>query len=173
VLVGYATAAGSTAGIADRITATLAAHGCDVVCRPLGPDLDPAGFDGLVVGSAVHNMAWLRPALDFLARVPHERPVWCFSVGGLEPKGTVTRRLTSSEVRRVETAFPSGLRPREHRFFGGIVEMTGTPLWGRLFWRVMGGRAGDHRNWPAIDAWAEAIAAELQRVRAAVGTPRE
>jgi hypothetical protein len=25
----------------------------------------------------------------------------------------------------------------------------------------MGGRYGDHRNWPAIDAWADLIAAQL------------
>ena len=37
------------------------------VCEPVSPDLDPDGYDVLVVGSAVHNMAWLRPALDFLA----------------------------------------------------------------------------------------------------------
>ena len=67
VLVGYATAAGSTAGIAERIGETLREQGCEVVCRPVGPDLDPSAFDAVVVGSAVHNMAWLRPALDFLA----------------------------------------------------------------------------------------------------------
>ena len=89
VLVGYATAAGSTAGIAERIAATLRETGADVTCRPVGPDLDPAAFDVLVVGSAVHNMAWLRPALDFLGRIPADgnRPTWCFSVGGVAPHG--------------------------------------------------------------------------------------
>jgi len=49
VLVGYATAAGSTTGIAERIAATLRDAGGDVTCRPVGPDLDPAAFDVLVV----------------------------------------------------------------------------------------------------------------------------
>jgi menaquinone-dependent protoporphyrinogen oxidase len=163
VLVGYATAAGSTAGIAERIADTLRAHGCEVVCRPVGPDLDPSAFDAVVVGSAVHNMAWLRPAVDFLARLPatDEPQVWCFSVGGMTPSGPVTRRMTTLEVRRVEEGFPAGFRSREHRFFGGIVVMEGLPLWGRLFWWSMGGRAGDHRDWPAIEGWARQIAAEL------------
>ena len=43
VLVAYATAAGSTAGVAERIAVTLQAAGADVVCRPAGSDLDPAG----------------------------------------------------------------------------------------------------------------------------------
>jgi menaquinone-dependent protoporphyrinogen oxidase len=167
VLVGYATAAGSTAGIAERIAATLEARGADVRCRPLGPDLDPGAFDAFVVGSAVHNMAWLRPALDFVERLPptDEAPTWCFSVGGIQPHGYVTRRMTTLEVGKVEQAFPAGFRPRGHGFFGGIVEMAGVPLWGRVFWRLAGGRPGDHRNWPAIDAWADEIAAALPGMR--------
>lgn len=162
VLVGYATAAGSTAGIADRIAATLREAGADVTCRPVGPDLDPAAFDVLVVGSAVHNMAWLRPALDFLGRIPADgaHPAWCFSVGGVAPSGPLTRRMTSLEAGKVERGFPTGFRPRGHRFFGGIVEMSGVPLWGRAFWRLVGGRPGDHRDWGAVEGWARQIAAE-------------
>jgi menaquinone-dependent protoporphyrinogen oxidase len=168
VLVGYATAAGSTAGIAERIAATLRTGGRDVVCLPVGPDLDPATFDVFVLGSAVHNMAWLQPALDFLARVPtsDDRPTWCFSVGGLDPHGPVARRMTDSELSRVEQGFPSGLRPRDHRLFRGIVDMIGAPLWARIFWRVMGDRPGDQRDWPAIEAWAQQIAAALVDDRA-------
>ena len=174
VLVGYATAAGSTEGIAERIAATLRARGVDVTCRPLGPDLDPGAFDVLVVGSAVHNMAWLRPALDFLARLPGtgDKPTWCFSVGGVQPDGVVTRRMTALEIGKVERGFPPGFRPRGHRFFGGIVDMTGVALWGKAFWRLMGGRPGDHRDWPAIAAWAEEIAATLPGLRAAGGRDR-
>jgi hypothetical protein len=61
VLVAYSTAAGSTAGVAERIAEALRRAGCEVACRPAGPDLDPAGVDALVLGSAVHNMAWLPP----------------------------------------------------------------------------------------------------------------
>jgi menaquinone-dependent protoporphyrinogen oxidase len=135
----------------------------------VGPDLDPAPFDAFVVGSAVHNMSWLRPALDFLARLPSEktRPVWCFSVGGVEPKGPATRWMTDRELQRVAQAFPAATRSRDHRLFGGIIDMKGTPLWGRLFFRAAGGRPGDHRNWPAIEAWARQIAVELRTSREA------
>ena len=174
VLVGYATAAGSTAGIAERIAARLRDRGVDVTCRPVGPDLDPGAFDAFVLGSAVHNMAWLRPALDFLGRLPStgNRPTWCFSVGGVDPHGAVTQRLTAREVIKVEQGFPPGFRARGHRFFGGVVVMQGIPLWGKAFWRLMGGRPGDHRDWPGIDAWADEIAAALTGVRAAGGADR-
>jgi menaquinone-dependent protoporphyrinogen oxidase len=155
VLVGYATAAGSTAGIAERIAETLRDSGCDVVCRPVGPDLDPKPFSALVVGSAVHNMAWR------------------FSVVGVAPHGAVTRRMTALEVRKVEQAFPPAFRPREHCFFGGIVEMKGVPLWGRVFWRMIGGRPGDHRDWPAIEDWAQRIATEVTNQQKPAGQKRE
>jgi len=45
--------------------------------------------------------------------------------------------------------------------FGGIVDVSGVPVWGRLFWRAVGGRPGDHRDWAAIDDWARDIAADL------------
>jgi menaquinone-dependent protoporphyrinogen oxidase len=162
VLVTYATAAGSTAGVAERIAGTLRTAGAEVLCRPAGPDADPRPFDAFVVGSAVHNMAWLQPALDLLARV-HEtgRPVWCFSVGGIQPRGRLTRAMTDRELRRIAQEFPASFVPRDHRMFGGIIDMQHTPLWGRLFFRATGGRPGDHRDWASIQAWAQGIAGAL------------
>lgn len=68
--------------------------------------------------------------------------------------------MIAAEIRRVERAFPSGVRSREHRFFGCIVETVGLPLWGRASWWLVGRRPGDHRDWPAIDRRASWIAAE-------------
>lgn len=54
--------------------------------------------------------------------------------------------------------FPAGLRTRDHRMFGGVVELAGVPLLGRLFFRMTGGRAGDRRDWSSVEAWAHGIA---------------
>jgi menaquinone-dependent protoporphyrinogen oxidase len=171
VLVAYATAAGSTAGVAERIADVIRRSGAEVVCRPAGPDIEPGDFDAFVVGSAVHNMAWLAPALDFVGRISDGgRPVWCFSVGGVQPKGAVTRWMTDQELQKIAQAFPASLRPRAHKLFGGIIDMKGTPLWGRLFFRFTGGRPGDHRDWPAIEAWAGEIAHDLPVVDAGPGS---
>jgi menaquinone-dependent protoporphyrinogen oxidase len=171
VLVGYATAAGSTTGIAERIADRLREAGCVALCRAVAPDLDPAAFDALVIGSAVHNMSWLTPAVDLLGRIPRtqQRSTWCFSVGGVNRQGAVTRRMTAREVVRVQRGFPVGFRPREHRYFGGVVEMSGLPVAGRMFWRLIGGRPGDHRDWPAVDRWAGRIAEELTGARTSAG----
>ena len=168
IVLVHATADGSTTGIADRIREVLERSGCVVQARRLDEDtpLDPAEIgtvDAVVLGSAVHGMAWLPPAVDALhtlAAADPRPPLWCFSVGGVQPHGPVTRILAGQEVRRVEHGFPAGLRPRDHRLFGGIVRFEGMPWWGRLFYRfVAGGRPGDHRDWPSIEAWAGTVAA--------------
>ena len=163
VLVAYATAAGSTVGVAKRIADVLGTAGCDVVCRPAGPDLDLSGFDALVLGSAVHDMAWLPSAVDMVRRAAASGrgPVWCFSVGGVNPRGRFTWYLARKEAERVERQFPAGFTAREHRVFAGVVEMRGVSLWGRLCYRLTGARAGDGRDWPTIEAWARNVAADL------------
>ena len=169
-LVAYATAAGSTAEIAEHIAGVLRGVGADVVCTPVAPDLDPGGFDALVVGSAVHNMSWLRPALDFLGRAATTgTPTWCFSVGGLAGpyRNRLNRAMSSSELRRVAQAFPPSFAPRDHRMFSGVVDMRGTPLWGRVFYRLTGGGTGDHRDWADIARWARSVSAQLPRQRPA------
>jgi menaquinone-dependent protoporphyrinogen oxidase len=83
VLVAYASAAGSTADIAERITEIMRAAGCDVVCRPAGLDVGLAGFDALVLGSAVHDMAWLPSAIDMVRRAASTSDrVWCSASEG-------------------------------------------------------------------------------------------
>lgn len=172
VLVSYATAAGSTAGIGDRIADVLRTAGCDVLLRPAGPDLDLAGFDAVVLGSAVHDMAWLPEGAAVLRRaaVSPCGLVWCFSVGAVNPHGRFTRYLAKKEAEQLERQFPTGFTAREHRVFGGVVEMRSVPLWGRLFARLSGGRGGDNRDWPAIEAWAESIAAAVIAAEGRRGT---
>jgi menaquinone-dependent protoporphyrinogen oxidase len=53
------------------------------------------------------------------------------------------------------------MHSREHRNFAGVIARSHWPAAGRAFFRATGGRYGDHRNWPAIDAWADLIAAQL------------
>jgi menaquinone-dependent protoporphyrinogen oxidase len=79
----------------------------------------------------------------------------------VNPGGRLTRAVASREARRIEQQFPGGFAARDHRVFAGIVEMAGVPLWGRLLYRMTGARAGDHRDWPAIEAWATGIATDL------------
>ncbi|WP_029432345.1 flavodoxin domain-containing protein [Blastococcus sp. URHD0036] len=173
VLIVHATASGSTAEIAERIAGRLRTV-ADVEVRPAGPELDVGPYDAFVLGSAVHDMAWLEPARALagrLAPVLGGRPVWCFSVAGIDPRGLVRRWMASQEVARIAQGLPADLAPRDHRLFGGVVHMDGVPLWGRLFYLLARQRAGDHRDWPAVTAWADGIAAALPARSAGAGSP--
>jgi menaquinone-dependent protoporphyrinogen oxidase len=108
----------------------------------------------------MHFLHTARPSLS-------DRPLWVFSVVGVAPRGPIRRALVRQEVQKIERTFPPGLAPREHGVFAGVVATKGLPVWGKLFWLAVGGRPGDHRDWPAIDRWAAEIASALPRRRAA------
>lgn len=57
----------------------------------------------------------------------------------------------------------AAIRARDHRTFAGAVERSHWSLSGHLFLTAFGGRYGDHRDWPDIDAWADGIARQLVR----------
>ncbi|MEU6378750.1 hypothetical protein [Streptomyces sp. NPDC046909] len=61
----------------------------------------------------------------------------------------------------IARSLPGDLTYRDHRLFSGVVAPAQLPLAGRLLFRLMGGRFGDHRDWATIDGWADTIAAEL------------
>ncbi|MGY2002680.1 flavodoxin domain-containing protein [Blastococcus sp. SYSU DS1024] len=173
VLVGYATATGSTREIAECIAKRLRGAGAQVDVRAAGPDLDLDGYDAFILGSAVHNMAWLEPASALVARLAQElrgRPVWCFSVAGVAPQGRIGRWLADQERARLDRALPSALRPRAHQLFSGLIATQGLPLWGRLFHLLIRDRPGDRRDWAAIEAWADDVAEALASSAAGTGS---
>jgi len=49
-----------------------------------------------------------------------------------------------------------------YRVFAGVIDRHQWPLFSRLFYYALGGRLGDNRDWPDIDAWAQHIAQTLQ-----------
>lgn len=173
ILVGYASAHGATRGIAERIAAGLGAQGYRVQVRALDQAGDIRGYDAVVLGSAIHNGAWLPEATGFVQRnrgLLTERPVYTFSVGTVGEQSSMlgsagTRLLRALGEQKKITAVRQIVRPRGHHAFAGAVERNHYSFVGRLFLMAMGGSFGDHRNWPEIDAWAVHIGHELAAAR--------
>jgi menaquinone-dependent protoporphyrinogen oxidase len=170
VLVAYATDHGSTLGVAARIAGRLRQRGVDAEACAAADVLEVSRYEAVVLGSAIHGGKWLPAAQQFAGRnaAPlRERPVWLFSVSTLGDEESMFPRRVATRLRalRKETPEVAELRlllhPREHRNFAGAIARSHWPAAGRAFFRAAGGRYGDHRNWPAIDAWADLIAAQL------------
>lgn len=172
VLVAYATRHGATAGIAERVAATLSAAGLSAECRPVEDVEDVEPYDAVVLGGAAYMFHWLKPAVKFSRRhrkALAARPVWLFSSG---PLGT---DLVDKDGKNVlETTRPREfdeltkmLHPRgEQVFFGAYnPDAPAVGLGERFVQHMPAARdaipEGDFRDWPAIDAWAAQIATEL------------
>jgi len=158
VLVGYATRTGSTTGVAEAIGETIGARGFEVDVKPLRERPSLAGYDAVVLGSAINGGAWLPEAIAFaesnraaLASVP----VAAFCVhamnAGDEPKKVARRLAYLDKLREVVTPVDEGF------FLGKGPDAVSTSLIARWAFKAFGGSAeGDCRDWDAIRAWAQA-----------------
>jgi menaquinone-dependent protoporphyrinogen oxidase len=172
VLVAYASRHGSTRGIAERIAARLCADGVDAVARPVSSVRDQATYDAFVVGGAAYMFHWLKDATAFVKHnraLLVERPTWLFSSG---PIGTDTvdkdgRDVLETTVPREFAELREAIHPRGERVFFGAIDPAARPIGiaERLVSLMPAGKAaipaGDFRDWPAIDQWADEIARDL------------
>ena len=150
VLVAYGSKHGSTAEIAEDIATTLREHGLEVDCLPVGKVDDLAGYDAVVLGSAVYMRRWRREARRFLRHHAHalaERPFWVFSSG---PVGDPAKDNPAWLEPARTLAEAERLGVRDHVVFGGTSTSLKVPEDFR-----------DRRDWDEIQAWAGRIASEL------------
>lgn len=165
VLVAYATRFGSTRGVAERIAFILERGGHDVSLCPCEDIADAGAYRAVVFGSPVFNQRWLPEADEFIqrnVRALASRPMWLFTVGSFGDDRPVIGSLMRHEPRNIETVRES-VKPRRYRVFAGAIDRSQWPFLSRLFFHALGGRFGDNRDWPAIEAWAESIAQGLSQ----------
>ena len=181
VLVACASRHGATRGIAERIALRLAAAGLATEVRSVNEVRDLGPYDAFVIGGAAYMFHWLKEAAGFVRRnrvLLSKHPVWLFSSGPLgtdliDAKGNDVLATTEPK----EFAELRGLvQPRDVRVFFGAWDATAKPIGlGERFVRLMPAArstmpTGDFRDWPAIDAWADSIASQLE-VSEAVSAP--
>lgn len=159
VLVTYASAHGSTAGVAAAVAGTLRAAGAKVDLHPVGDAPDPGGYDAVVIGSPIRYDRWLPAATTYLRS--HEaalsaRPVACFFTcmalsgpGGAAQAAGYARTL----ARQAATVRPVSIG----RFAGALDYRNVLPplRWpARLLFSALGAHSGDHRDFDAIRDWS-------------------
>jgi menaquinone-dependent protoporphyrinogen oxidase len=170
-LVAYASRHGATTGIAERIARRIGDHHVTTVVRRVDTVESLDGFDAVVFGAPVYDQSWPPEADEFAAAhrdTLAALPLWLFSVGSFDDDGRLSGPLVRKEPRGIGTTLAT-LRPREYRVFRGVIQKDQWPFWSRLLFHLFGGRFGDHRDWPAIEAWGDRIGAALSEATAPGG----
>jgi menaquinone-dependent protoporphyrinogen oxidase len=162
ILITYATATGSTVGVAEAIAKTLRKADLSVVVCPMAKVDDLRPYSAIVAGSGVQAKQWLPEALDFVREhraVLATKPFAAFLV-------CMTMAMKNSDYRRVVPEFMQPVRdivrPQFEGYFAGALDIKKIPYWqARLGFRisVMTGvwTEGDHRDWDAIEAWSHSL----------------
>lgn len=169
-LVVYASKYGATAGIAERIAATMTEAGVEATAVSAGEVTTVPDDGAVVLGSAVYLGSWLKPAQVFVTRQRDalaRRPLWLFSSGPL-PGAVVPDRVEEGSP----ASAPKGvhelmddLGARDHVVFDGALDPALLKGRDKLIRMTPAGKGllpeVDGRDWDAIDTWARAIATEL------------
>ncbi len=149
---------GATREIAKQIAARLSEHGHDAAVGP-AREAELDGADAVVLGSAIYAGRWMKPARELIEERPEElsgRPLWLFSSGpvGEPPKPD------DAEPEAVVESFDT-LGARDHAVFAGKLDYAQLGRLDRMVAKALHAQEGDFRDWDAIRAWADRIAAEL------------
>jgi menaquinone-dependent protoporphyrinogen oxidase len=160
VLVTYASKMGSTQEIAEAIGDALEAFGMRVTVAPCADNVNPEGFDGVIIGSAIYTRRWVKAATKYLKRHAQKldrHRTWLFHSGPCGEGARDEQVPTPKAVERV--IVPLGLAAPTT--FGGRLDpehATG-PL--SKWMAAEGPLSGDYRDWDRIRAWASDIAHQL------------
>lgn len=169
VLVAFASRHGSTQGIAEALAARLQQAGLGAAAIPVERRPDPASWTAVVLGSAVYAGHWLDPARDWAAAhaaALRQRPVWLFSSGPIgDPPFPPDEPYDADPLARLTGA-------RGHVVLPGRLDKALLRFGERAMVTAMRAPTGDFRDWVAVGAYADRIAAELAGSRrGAVATP--
>jgi menaquinone-dependent protoporphyrinogen oxidase len=170
VLVAFGTRHESTRGIAAAVAEVLRAAGIPVQFASIDAVGDLGHVRAAVLGSVVYDGGWLPGAHDFLAT--HERelaaiPTWLFASGPLEHVPPGAKADLPDDL--VDVIGRVG--PRDVALFAGSLQPHHLASGLRLLSKLARTNVGDHRDWVAIERWANGIRdALLAEQPAVVGT---
>jgi menaquinone-dependent protoporphyrinogen oxidase len=167
ILVAYASALGSTFGVAEAIGKTLTESGAQVDVCPVQDVANLDQYSAVVLGSAIHGRQWLPEATAFLqanraelARKPFAAFLVCMTMTMQNGKYQQNVADWLQPVRAL-------VRPISEGYFAGVLDISKIPSFmDRLKFRIsvlLGvWSEGDHRDWNAIRTWAMNLAPKLQ-----------
>ncbi len=163
VLVAYASKYGATQEIATKIAQVLQAAQVPVAVLSADQVTDLTPYGAVILGSAVYVGRWRKAASRFLAiheSALAQRPVWLFS-SGPTGAGDPVELMQGWHFPKAEQPIADRIQPRDTAFFHGALDPQKLNLADKLLVKAVKAPMGDFRDWAAITAWAQGIAAEL------------
>jgi len=159
ILVTYATRAGSTVEVAAAVADSLRQRGYGVDVKPVEEAPDPAGYQAVILGSAIRMGQWLPGAVAFIKRhqpLLNQMPVALFTVhmlntGDDEPSQT-NRHAYLNSVRPL-------LNNPEEVYFAGKMDFSRLTFLDRLIAKMVKAVESDNRDWDEIRGWTPEILA--------------
>jgi menaquinone-dependent protoporphyrinogen oxidase len=164
VLVAYASKYGSTATIAEKIGEVLNQAGVRATVTTVDQVKDMSGYRAVVLGSGVYAGQWLKEAVSFLKSQESElanRLVWIFS-SGPTGQGDPVELVKGWRFPEGQQAIADRIGPCDLVVFHGSIDLDKLNFAEKLIIKGVKAPTGDFRDWDAIAAWAEAIAATLK-----------
>ena len=163
ILVTYASRFGSTAGVAEAVGKTLTEAGFPVEVLPMDKVTDLTSYSAVVAGSAINGGIWLPQAMDFLRTnqaALASKPFAAFLV-------CMTLSMRNAEQYRPHVAtwlqpVRDLVKPVSEGLFAGALDIKRIPSASDRFkfrMSVLFGfwKEGDHRDWQAIERWAQSL----------------
>ena len=161
ILIAYASKHGATREIAEWIAQRLQKSGKQAEVKPAGQVADLGKPEAVIVGSSLYNGGWLPEATTFVrknAAALSQIPTWLFSVGPLASD------VKDDEEQPVELAeFRDKIGPKHHAVFHGTLDHSKLDRSERMTMKAAGAPEGDFRDWNAIGAWVDTLAASSAR----------
>jgi len=161
ILVTYASRSGSTQGVAQAISATLADHDADVDMRFILDVKDPNVYDAIIIGSSIRSGKWLPEALQFVhvhqATLRHKQVAYfvvCMTLHEDTPANRTKVMSALDEVRQWVEPVAIGL------FAGSLQPAKLKWIW-RITVKFLRVPSGDFRDFGKIRRWAKAVAQQF------------
>lgn len=167
VLVTYASQTGFTQGIAEMIAKTIRSENLDVDIHPMSKVEDLSAYQAVVAGSGIQAGAWLPEAMDFVKLNKQELLqkkfaafLVCMTLA--MKNGDQYRSHVKEWMAPIKAIVPT---VSENIFAGGLdlnkIPSTIDRMKFRLSTMIGIWKAGDHRDWDAIQSWAKELKAIL------------
>jgi menaquinone-dependent protoporphyrinogen oxidase len=154
ILVTYASNAGSTEEVANRIGEMLVQTGATVDVLPVDAVDTLTSYQAVVIGSPIHSGKWLPDALTFVQAhqaTLKQLPVALFVLGlRLRDESADNQRTATEVIARVIYE----LKPVSVGLFAGVMDYSKLSALVRLQAQTKGLPEGDYRKWAVIEQWA-------------------